>query len=247
METSAIGILALGLVIGMQHALEADHVAAVSSIAARKTGIRRIVTHGAIWGIGHTVTLMIFAGAAVLAGAVISDSMAGWLEFAVGAMLVLLGGSLLWRIWRERIHFHLHSHGNGVQHFHAHSHAGETGRHNPRSHRHEHGAAAGARTLLVGMMHGMAGSAALLVLTAASAPTPALGMIYIFLFGFGSVIGMALLSAVIAVPLSWTSRYLTAAHNSLQIIIGSATASLGAYIMLMKGTELGLQLPFQTL
>ncbi|MEQ8710018.1 MAG: hypothetical protein RIC36_13580 [Rhodospirillales bacterium] len=237
MEFSVAGILFLGLVIGMQHALEADHVAAVSSLAVRQSTIGRIVTHGAVWGLGHTITLMLFAGAAVLAGAVISDGLASGLEFAVGVMLVGLGINVLWRLWRDRVHFHAHIHEDGVRHFHAHSHAGEEGKHSLRQHDHNHRQAT-FRTLLVGMMHGMAGSAALLVLTATTAPTAILGFAYVVLFGIGSIFGMAVLSAVIAVPLSWTARYLTVAHNGLQLTVGSATAGLGLYVMATKGMEL---------
>lgn len=237
MEYSVAGILFLGLVIGMQHALEADHVAAVSSIAVRQSSIRRIVTHGAVWGLGHTITLMLFAGAAVLAGAVISDGLASGLEFAVGVMLVGLGINVLWRLWRDRIHFHSHTHDDGIRHFHAHSHAGETGKHSLRQHEHSHRHAE-LRTLLIGMMHGMAGSAALLILTATTAPTATLGFAYVVLFGIGSIAGMAMLSAIIAVPLSWSARYLTVAHNGLQLTVGCATAGLGLYVMATKGMEL---------
>jgi ABC-type nickel/cobalt efflux system permease component RcnA len=240
MSVSVLGILGLGLVIGMQHALEADHVAAVSAIAVRQRNMRRIVAHGAVWGAGHTITLMLFAGAAVIAGAAISETMAGWLEFSVGAMLLMLGLSVIWRMWRDRVHFHLHSHGDGVRHFHAHSHAGEAGRHDPKRHKHSHRRGAMARTLIVGMIHGMAGSAALLVLTAAAAPSPAVGIAYIAIFGIGSIAGMALLSAAIAVPLTWTARYLTAAHNGLQLVVGSATAGLGLLVMADKWSILGL-------
>ena len=91
MDFTLGGILLLGLVIGLQHALEADHVAAVSSIASGETSLRKIVVHGALWGLGHTMTLGIVAGTAVYLGAVIDDEVAGWLEFIVGVMLVGLG------------------------------------------------------------------------------------------------------------------------------------------------------------
>ncbi|MDD9877587.1 MAG: hypothetical protein OXR84_09130 [Magnetovibrio sp.] len=88
-------VLLLGLLIGMQHALEAAHIAAVASIAARQSSPRRIITHGAVWGLGHTLPLMAFAGLAVMLGTTIGDGLAGWLETAVGVMLVGLGGHLL--------------------------------------------------------------------------------------------------------------------------------------------------------
>src|SRR3954465_4026495 len=156
------GILGLGFLLGMQHALEADHIAAVSSIAARRSHVGDIVKHGLTWGLGHTLTLFVFAGAAVLLGRAIPDHLARPLETAVGIMLVGLGAHVLWRLWRDRVHFHAHAHQDGTRYIHVHSHLNETiaPRHSP--HQHQHGFR--WRSLMVGLMHGMAGSAAVLVL-----------------------------------------------------------------------------------
>jgi len=209
----------------MQHALEADHIAAVSSIAARRSHVGDIVKHGLTWGLGHTLTLFAFAGAALALGRAISDDMSRPIETAVGVMLVGLGGHVLWRLWRDRIHFHKHRHQDGTVHLHAHSHGGETVPHERASHRHEHGFR--WRTLLVGLMHGMAGSAALLVLTATQAPSVAVGLGYVALFGIGSMIGMGALSTLIAVPLAVTARWLTFANHGLQAAVGAATIAIG--------------------
>lgn len=219
------GILGLGFLVGMQHALEADHIAAVSSIAARRRHVADIVKHGLTWGLGHTLTLFVFAGAAILLGRAIPESVATPLETAVGFMLIGLGAHVLWRLWRDRVHFHQHGHGDGTVHFHAHSHAGETMPHARTAHAHEHGFR--WRTLLVGLMHGMAGSAALLVLTASQASSPAVGLGYVALFGVGSMIGMGALSAVIAVPLAVSARWLTWANRGLQGAVGLATIAIG--------------------
>lgn len=226
-----ISILFLGLLIGMQHALEADHVAAVSAIAARQSSARKIISHGALWGIGHTLTLMGVAGGALMLGLEISDEMAGWLEAGVGVVLVLLGGQLLVTLIRERIHFHLHRHDNDHVHFHAHSHAGETESHDKVLHDHEHPTKLPYRTLLIGMIHGMAGSAALLVLTAQTVQSPIVGFGYVVLFGIGSVFGMAVLSAVIAIPMTYTARALTWANRSIQGVVAVWTLALGSYVI----------------
>jgi hypothetical protein len=217
------GIIGLGFLLGMQHALEADHIAAVSSIAARRSEVGDIVKHGLTWGLGHTLTLFVFAGAAILLGHAIPEELARPLETAVGIMLVGLGAHVLWRLRRDRVHFHRHSHDGGVVHFHAHSHAGEPHAHAP--HLHAHGFR--WRTLLVGLMHGMAGSAALLVLTVAQAPSAIAGLGYIALFGIGSMIGMGLLSTVIAVPIAVSARWLTWANRSLQGAVGLVTIAIG--------------------
>src|ERR1700739_2807144 len=114
------GVLGIGFLLGMQHALEADHIAAVSSIAARRTDVRDIVNDGLTWGLGYTLTLFVFAGAAILLGHAIPGQFARPLETAVGIMLVGLGAHVLWRLWRDRVHFHRHQHSDGTQHSHAH-------------------------------------------------------------------------------------------------------------------------------
>ena len=219
------GILGLGFLLGMQHALEADHIAAVSSIAARHSRVGDIVRHGLTWGFGHTLTLFAFAGAAILLGRTIPDDLARPLEAAVGVMLIGLGAHVLWRLWRDRVHFHRHGHGDGTVHIHAHSHAGESLPHARAAHDHAHGFR--WRTLLVGLMHGMAGSAALLVLAVSQATSPAAGLGYIALFGIGSMIGMAVLSTVIAVPLAVSARWLTWANSTLQGAVGAITIAVG--------------------
>ena len=220
------GILGLGFLLGMQHALEADHVAAVSSIAARRTHVGDIVKHGLTWGLGHTLTLFAFAGAAILLGRAIPEHFARPLETAVGVMLVGLGAHVLWRLSRDRVHFHKHGHGDGTIHIHAHSHAGETVAHARAAHTHLHGFR--WRTLLVGLMHGMAGSAALLVLAVSQASSPAVALGYIALFGIGSMVGMGALSTVIAVPLALSARWLTWANSGLQGAVGIITVAIGA-------------------
>jgi cytochrome c biogenesis protein CcdA len=219
------GILGLGLLLGMQHALEADHIAAVSSIAARRSDIRDIVKHGLTWGLGHTLTLFVFAGAAILLGHAIPENWSRPLETAVGIMLVGLGAHVLWRLWRDRVHFHRHRHGDGTVHVHLHSHVNETIPHARAPHAHAHGFR--WRTLLVGLMHGMAGSAALLVLAVTQAKSAAIGLGYIALFGIGSMIGMGALSSVIAVPLAISARWLTSANRALQGAVGVVTIAIG--------------------
>jgi ABC-type nickel/cobalt efflux system permease component RcnA len=220
------GILGLGFLLGMQHALEADHIAAVSSIAARRTDVGDIVKHGLTWGLGHTLTLFVFAGAAILLGQVIPERLTQPLETAVGIMLVGLGAHVLWRLWRDRVHFHLHGHGDGTTHIHAHSHRDETAPHARSAHAHQHGFR--WRTLLVGLMHGMAGSAALLVLAVSQVANPVYGMLYVALFGVGSMLGMGALSTVIAVPLAASARWLTWANRGLQGVVGTITIAIGA-------------------
>lgn len=220
-----LAFLGLGFVLGMQHALETDHIAAVSSIAARRTQIGDIVKHGLTWGMGHTITLFLFAGAALVLGQAIPEHIEQPLETAVGVMLVGLGTHLLWRLWRDRVHVHLHTHDDGTRHIHVHSHSGEAMPHTQSAHPHSHGFR--WRSLLVGLMHGMAGSAALLVLTVSQAEVPAQGLLYVLLFGVGSMLGMGALSAAIALPIAASAKFLTWANRGLQVAVGIVTIAIG--------------------
>lgn len=240
-----LAILGVGFLIGMQHATEADHVAAVSCIATKERSLGRIIRHGAVWGVGHTLTLLFVAGGAILFGAAIPEHIESILEGLVGLMLIGLGVTALVRVVREKIHFHRHRHGDGTVHLHAHSHAAEArpvaethATSSVPAHDHAHPAGIPWRTLLVGMTHGVAGSAALLVLTVAGLSSPQLGIAYIALFGLGSILGMAILSACMAVPLAWSARSLTWAHNGLQALAGSATAILGVWIVTQSYSSL---------
>ena len=231
-------VLGLGFLIGLQHALEADHVAAVSSLVSRRTGIRAISQHGIAWGIGHTLTLLVVAGTCIALKTSIPEATAEKLEFAVGVMLVGLGAHVLWRLWRERVHFGGHRHADGTYHAHVHSHREDPAPHAQSSHEHEHQKAMRWRTMLVGTVHGMAGSAALVVLAASSIDSPWVGFAYILLFGIGSIFGMAVLSAVIALPLTWTAQSLSAGNRVLQGVIGVATIVIG--LMVMRETGLSV-------
>jgi hypothetical protein len=226
-----MSVLVLGFVIGLHHALEADHIAAVSSLVCGKSGVRRIVRHGAIWGIGHTVTLLVVGGGAVLLKTTIDETFTSRVDLLVGLMLAGLGGAVLVRLWRDRVHVHAHRHTDGTVHVHAHSHRGEQGEHGSGDHRHSHARSGWLRTLAVGLMHGLAGSSALVVLTAATLDTPALGLVFILLFGLGSIVGMAVLSMVIALPISWTARSLGGASLGLRGAIGLGTVMVGVLIV----------------
>ncbi len=221
---TALSILVVGLLLGMKHATEADHLAAVATLATREGSLGQTLRQGVAWGIGHTVTLMLFGGAVLGLGGAISTDLEQALETAVGAMLVVLGADVLRRLVRDRIHFHAHRHDARRAHFHAHSHRGD-GPHRASAHRHAHPRRWPVRALAVGVMHGLAGSAALVVLTMQTMPS----------VGLGSIGGMALLSIVIAVPLKLSSACLTRAHHVMTAIVGVCTCGLGIAMIVQIG------------
>lgn len=226
-------VLLFGVLFGLQHALEADHLAAVATLVARQDDARRVVRQGVFWGFGHTMTLLLFGGAVLVVGIVLPDSWVHGLEAAVGVMLVLLGADLLRRLRRESIHFHAHAHpapaAAPTTHFHAHSHRGESQPHNAARHQHEHRPIP-LRALLVGMVHGLAGSAALVLLTLQQVGSPWAGLLYVLLFGLGSVVGMAALSWGISVPMRLSARHLTRAHRWLNISVALFSVGVGLNI-----------------
>jgi len=224
-------LLSLGFVLGMRHALEADHAAAVASLALRNNSMSHTLKQGLAWGMGHTLTLLLFSSIVLLLGAVIPENFAEGLECAVGVMLIGLGIDVFRRMWKERIHFHLHQHPNEPPHFHAHSHQTQLRHASASSHNHPHLNEFPYRALLVGLMHGMAGSAALIVLTLQTVISPTEAVLYILMFGLGSTLGMALFSIVMAIPLWYSTRSLTCLHHSIQACVGVSTTLLGLFVM----------------
>ena len=227
----SLSLLLLGFILGMRHALDSDHLVAMAALVTRSDSISDGVRQGAVWGLGHTITLFVFGSMVLLLDSMMPQQLVHALELGVGLMLVLLGGHVLWRFVHERIHFHVHRHADGTRHFHAHSHSADQG--HPAIHHHEHpkGIRFPLRALLVGLMHGMAGSAALILLTLQAVESPWTGMLYITLFGIGSILGMAALSVVIAIPLRYSANGMTGLHSTLQVVIGSATLIIGGMLV----------------
>lgn len=227
-------VLLFGLLFGLQHALEADHLAAVATLVARESDGRKVIRQGMFWGLGHSLTLLLFGGAVMVVGIALSDAWSHALEVAVGIMLVLLGADLLRRIWRDRIHFHAHLHPQPAAapqaHFHAHSHRGDAQPHDPRRHQHRHQPIP-LRALLIGMVHGLAGSAALALLTLHQVGSPSIGLLYIVLFGVGSIAGMAALSWAISVPMRLSANRLTRCHRLLNIGVALFSVALGVHVV----------------
>jgi hypothetical protein len=219
-------LLLFGLLIGMQHALEADHLAAVATLSKQRSTRRALVLRGSLWGVGHTITLLTICGALMLLGESISRRTEGILEMAVGVMIVVLGANVLRSLWWQRPHIHFHRHASGETHLHLHTHGDDQVRHEESSHEHRHQGLGLRRALCVGMMHGAAGSAGLLILaTAASTVPQALG--YVAVFGVGSVMGMAALSFIASFPLRWIERCTNLVSTSAFVAIGCAAIVVG--------------------
>lgn len=225
-SVSMLSILAIGFVLGLKHAIEADHIAAVATIVSQRKSMAGAAFVGALWGIGHTVTLIV-AGLLVLFLRIeIAEHTALALEFGVALMLIGLGANVLWKVARGgRVHVHVHSHG-GVEHAHVHVHENE----GARKLAGHHGVGFLARPLVVGMVHGMAGSAALMLLVLSTVTSPGIGLAYIGVFGVGSIAGMTLMSALVSLPVRLTATRFAHAERAMQCLAGLFGLSFGLYL-----------------
>lgn len=232
------GFLFLGFLIGMKHALEADHLAAVGAMAVQDGGMtsRGLTLRGAVWGLGHTTTLFAICAAVFLLGLSLTDRMAAALEFGVGVMLVVLGLDVFRRFRKQRIHFHAHSHDGEKHHLHAHSHQDDPQPHADNPHRHRHASGFPLRAFGVGLIHGAAGSAALIALAVAETRDPWVAVGYALVFGLGSVAGMAALSAIVAWPLVKAERHARLIHSGISFGAAGLAIVLGISVMADTGS-----------
>jgi high-affinity nickel-transport protein len=246
--TSGLAILVIGFFLGMRHATDPDHVVAVSTIVSRERSIPKAGLIGILWGCGHTLTIAIVGTAIILFGVVIPPRAGLTMEFSVGLMLILLGilnltGAMKWLSEKfspthppvTGAHAHVHEHGSRL-HFHWHSHSFAADHHAeslapPRWLRgpfERLGLFHALRPLLVGIVHGLAGSAAVALLVLSTIREPRWAVLYLLIFGIGTIAGMMLITAVLALPFSfvgyrfaWLNRSLVVGSGLLSLCFGS--------------------------
>jgi len=238
--TSALGVLIIGLGLGLRHALDTDHLAAVSTIVSERKNWFSSLLIGGLWGIGHTASLLL-AGAAVILMRLDIGRFEKPLEFCVALMLIGLGANVLYKLARGgSVHFHEHSHA-GHTHIHPHIHGPRLHDEKPEPAHSHHGLKLGLRPLIVGMVHGLAGSAALMlsVLVTIKGST-ALAFAYIIIFGAGSIGGMMLMSLILSLPIHLTSGYFTKANLAVRALAGCFSLGFGLFMVYEIGFVDGL-------
>lgn len=219
-------VTGVGFVLGLRHALDPDHVMAVTTLASGKSGFRRTSMVGAFWGLGHALSLGMAGGAILLLRLNVPPAVSGALEAVVAVMLVGLGMVAVRRALRSRLHAHPHAH-DGRVHVHFHAHAPQE----VERHDHPHFLRGGLRPFLVGLVHGLAGSAGLALLAVGAAPSLLAGLAYIAMLGLGSMAGMLILSGLMSLPLAYLEARYAAFHRGVQLAAGVASVAFGLYLL----------------
>jgi len=221
-----MSVLVIGFLLGLRHATEADHLAAVSTIVSEKKSLFTASIVGGLWGLGHTISLFVVGLIVIFLKLQISETVEARLEACVGIMLVILGINALRKLFTsEKIHAHAHDHGER-EHLHFHTHQNEkseTGHHrfSPRS-------------VVIGMVHGLAGSAALMLLIVPTIPTPLVAISYILIFGLGSIGGMMVMSLLIGLPFHFTANRFDFLNKGIRLCAGVFSFGLGLTIIYEK-------------
>jgi len=233
---SLLAVLGVGLTFGLKHATEADHIVAVSTIVSEHRSLWRSAVVGALWGMGHTASLILVGVVVLVLNVAIPLWVASWLEFGVALMIIGLGASALIRALRKRRRLHLHRHQHdGVSHVHVHFHDPETEHTEPVA-AHSHAVSiVGIKPFLVGAMHGLAGSAALMLFVLAQNLSLRAGLVYLGVFGVGSILGMIIMSGLVGLPFILTSRRLSGLHYGLQTSAGALSIVFGLWYAYATG------------
>jgi high-affinity nickel permease len=253
-----LSIIALGFFLGMRHATDPDHVIAVTTIVSRQRSIRHAAVIGVLWGVGHTITILAVGSAIILFGLVIPPRIGLTMEFSVGLMLILLGvlnlsGMMRWiteTLTPIQLGQHAHPHGHGdYVHSHSHGHGG------PEKHGHAEDATPVGwmdrtfgrlgiyqvlRPLAVGIVHGLAGSAAVALLVLTTIRVASWAVFYLLVFGLGTVAGMMLITAAIAVPFKFSETRFARLNRGLGLASGVISLGFGLFIVYQMGFVNGL-------
>jgi sulfite exporter TauE/SafE len=212
---SVDSLVALGFALGLRHATEADHLAAISTIVTERRSLLSSSLVGAVWGLGHTLALLVAAIAVLVLRYEMTDRLAHALELCVGIMLVVLGLNTL-RALLRRGPSHTHDHAIRAMHS-----LGDV--------------RLVARPLLVGMVHGLAGSGPLLLLALTVVSSPLAAFSYVAVFGVGSVIGMMLMSLLVSLPAWLTVRHFARTNLAVRGLSGLFSIALGLFIVYENG------------
>ena len=223
--TDLLTLITLALGLGIMHALDADHVMAVSGLASTRVSRRDSIQFCLRWALGHGGSLLLIGGCVYLLGMAIPDQLSRYAEHAVGAVLIFIGLLILFDLLRKNAHLHFHQHDGLPEHAHWHTHSNQQLAHSNDKHRHQHGA------VLVGVLHGTAGSAPLLVLI----PLAKLGsafyaIVYLLAFSLGVLITMLIFGGVIGGIYQFLSKWGAQSVKILRLLVAMSSLVFGSYL-----------------
>ena len=219
-DLDLILLLSLAFGLGLLHALDADHIAMVTSLSSAHAGFKKSVRYCSRWAIGHALTLMVLGLLVMVIGIQIPPQYSELAELTIGIFLILLGLWLLRDLHLQRLHIHFHAHDGLPQHAHWHSH------HKDGSHHHQH------RALLIGSLHGMAGSAPLLALfPIAVNQKPLTGMIYLLVFSLGVIVAMLLFGGLLSILTRHLARISQRLFIGFRLAISLSTIAIGGLVL----------------
>src|SRR5215813_3072675 len=248
MNSSLVLAVGLGFLLGLKHATDADHLVAVTTIVSEQKSIWRSGFVGVLWGLGHTASLLAAGVLVIILGIAIPERLAAVLEFLVALMIILLGSRILYLTLRQRTRVHVHTHTHGGRphkhfHFHDQNDAHQVAGDNESDKRDHHpGGLSGWRPLVVGMVHGLAGSAVLTLLVLTEVVRDGsrlLGMAYLLVFGIGSVGGMLIMSLLISLPIVLTTRRFERIATPMRFLVSISSIAFGLYYAWMTGRAIG--------
>jgi high-affinity nickel-transport protein len=216
---SFIGILILGFFLGMRHATDPDHVIAVTTIVTRQRGVAKAGIIGALWGMGHTFTIFVVGAAIILFKVAIPPRVGLSMEFAVGLMLILLGVLNLTGILRRL-----------QQEFTPSADIAPSGGSRFERALREMGLYNALRPLVVGIVHGLAGSAAVALVVMAAISDPWWAIAYLFLFGLGTIAGMMVMTTILALPIGYTGRRFSGWNHAMTFASGLLSVGFGLFL-----------------
>lgn len=245
MESSALVALSLGLLLGVKHATDADHVVAISTIVSEYRNAWRGIWIGASWGLGHTTPLLIVGTAILFLKGTVAEQyerFSSYLEFGVGIMLVFLGLQVFWTLRRRRFHLHEHLEEENP-HVHLHGHQTET---EPVEEA-DHGFFRPGKpffrlkSYLIGIVHGLAGSAAVMLVVLATDEVTSfwVGISYIAIFGVGTIISMGALTLIMGIPFAISGQF-QRLNSAIAGVAGTASIAFGAFLMYKLAVVEGL-------
>jgi cytochrome c biogenesis protein CcdA len=222
-DAASILMVATGFMLGLAHSLDPDHVVAVSTLLCNCTSLRKSVVSAIAWGAGHSITLLL-VGLLVLALRIaLPESVVSLFEFAAGIMLIILGILVLKPFVADKIHMHRHGNGANTQ---APAPSQVDSASKSHAHAHVH------KSAFTGVLQGMAGSAALMLVTLTTVNSTALGLVFILAFGVGVILGMISIACLISSLLTYTASHLEKVHETIRAITGLVSIGFGAFIII---------------